>query len=405
MKYKVLLFQPYLRQHILNFGKRLAKFDFIYETKSRYTYASMPTFEKEIERRKDISFLVRIRRLLGIPSIRIKFSAGADLLFTFGSLLITNRPYCVYIDTGLLLYNYDPVIARHPVARLLVSWMATRENCKRLIFMSEAGMKSFFATVRYSPRAEKILREKSTVIYPVVDVKPASPKKYQADLKLLFVGVFYMKGGLELAHAYEKLRQQWPNISLTVVTPVHTIHPADVRYLQSLAGVQLLNANLSKNQMNEVYRTHDLFVLPTYREGFGLVVLEAIAHGMSVIANDQYAIPEMVVDGSNGFLFRDHPLKDYEPQTYRMLGRFYNPKDFYGDLFRSQKEDKIKPVEDFLVASISKFLENPNLLEKLSKGSLELYRKKFDARKLSDQIEEVFLEAVATPDRSPRTRR
>jgi glycosyltransferase involved in cell wall biosynthesis len=134
--------------------------------------------------------------------------------------------------------------------------------------------------------------------------------------------------------------------------------------------------------------------LPTYREGFGLVLIEGLAYGMPLIITDQYATKEAVIEGKNGFFFPNHPLKDYDPETYRLLGKYYNPSDFYRDLFRFQQEGKLKPVEDFLVTSIEKFLQDPNLLEEFSRNSLKLYAEKFDADKISDQIESVFLEAV-----------
>src|SRR3990172_6487285 len=120
MKYKVLLFQPYLRQHILNLGKRLTRFDFVYQQgKGGRSYPSMPSFEEEIVRRKDTSWLVRLRRLLGIPNVRIKLSSDVDILFTYGCLLITNKPYCTYVDTAFALFNYDPYIAKNRIARMI----------------------------------------------------------------------------------------------------------------------------------------------------------------------------------------------------------------------------------------------------------------------------------------------
>lgn len=51
----------------------------------------------------------------------------------------------------------------------------------------------------------------------------------------------------------------------------------------------------------------DLFVLPTSGEGFGLVLLEAMAHGLPVVATDTMAIPEIVEHEKTGILV---PPKD-----------------------------------------------------------------------------------------------
>lgn len=54
--------------------------------------------------------------------------------------------------------------------------------------------------------------------------------------------------------------------------------------------------------LSDYYLASDIFVLPTKKEGFGLVLLEAMASGLPVIASDGGASPELV--GEDGLLFR-----------------------------------------------------------------------------------------------------
>lgn len=399
MPYRVILFQPYLRRFFLNFGRGLRHGNFVNISKppkSQIGYQSLPAFEKEIQRRK-VNSITKIRRFFGIPNLRIRYDHGqGDLYFTYGCLLITNKPYCTYIETGLALYNYDLGIAHNPIARFLISFFATRKNCSRLVFFSEASKKSFFSTIRYSKNTERILEEKSVVIYPpAIEKREPSPKNFTGTLRLLFPGTFYIKGGIEVINAYERLRQSHSNISLTVLTAVHMLRSEDVKHMGSIPGLTLLDARLSEQQMIDTYNSHDILLLPTYREGFGLVLIEGLAYGMPLIITDQYATKEAVIHGKNGFVFPNHPLRDYDPVTYQMFGKYYNPADFYADLFRFQNEGKMKPIEDFLVSSIESFLKNPEQLTKFSEESIRLYREKFDAEKLSGQIESVFLEAVS----------
>lgn len=396
-KYEVILFQPYLRRFVLNFDRNLKYFRFNHiatPPKSGIGYHTLPNFEKEIQRRK-VNWHTRLRRLLGIPNVRVRFDRKGDFFFTYGCLIITPKPYSPYIETGLALYNYDLGIAKNPIARLVVMVLASLPNCRKLIFLSEAGKKSFFTTVHYPRLLRRVLESKSVVIYPIPIAKQKSaPKKFTGELKLLFPGTFYIKGGIEVAHAYERLRKKYSNVSLTIITALHMLREADVNYLKSLPGLTLLDAKLTEQEMIEIYRSHDVFLLPTYREGFGLVLIEALAYGMPVVITDQYATSEMAKDGYNGFIFPDHPLKDYDPNTYRLLGRYYDPKDFYADLFRMQKEGELKPIEKFLEQSIERFLKEPKLLEEFSKNSLTLYGEKFDADKLGASLESILLDAV-----------
>ena len=398
MPYKVILFQPYLRRFFLNFGRSLKYGSFSNISKppkSPSGYQSLPTFEKEVQRRK-VTTITKLRRFFGIPNVRLRYSDDGDVYFTYGCLLITNKPYCVYIETGLALYNYDLGIARNPIARLIVSYLTTRRNCSKLVFFSEASKTSFYSTIKYSKRVRKSIDRKSIVIYPpAIEKKESSPKSFNGSLKLLFPGTFYIKGGIEVINAYERLRKTHSNISLTVLTAVHMLRPEDVERMKTIPGLTLLDARLSEQQMIDIYSSHDILLLPTYREGFGLVLIEGLAYGMPLIITDQYATKEMVIPGKNGFVFPDHPLKDYDPITYQMFGKYYNPADFYRDLFRFQKDGKMRPIEDFLIKSIETFLEHPEQLASFSRESIQLYREKFDAEKLSDQIETVFLDAVS----------
>jgi glycosyltransferase involved in cell wall biosynthesis len=248
------------------------------------------------------------------------------------------------------------------LAQLLFSFLVRRKNLKKFIFMSEAGQKSFFATVPYSEETKKIIEGKSIQVYPLIEKKSIMPKKYSGNLRLLFAGMIYIKGGIELVNAFAELRKRSDSVELTIITPLHTIKTTDIEMMQRVPGLTLLDATLDEKAMNDMYVSHDIFLLPTYRDGFGLVLVEAISFGMPIICTDQYATTEVALDGYNAFVYRGHPLKDYDEKTYRLLGKYYNPKDFYDDLFRLQKEGALKPIEAFLPPPLLRHLFSSGLL-------------------------------------------
>ena len=51
-----------------------------------------------------------------------------------------------------------------------------------------------------------------------------------------------------------------------------------------------------------LYETSDIFVFPSHNESFGLVLLEAMGYGLSIVATSEGAIPELIENGINGFL-------------------------------------------------------------------------------------------------------
>ena len=58
-----------------------------------------------------------------------------------------------------------------------------------------------------------------------------------------------------------------------------------------------------KEKRTEYFRNTDLFIFPTHRDVFGLVILHAMAEGKPVIASIEGTIPEIVDDASSGLLF------------------------------------------------------------------------------------------------------
>ena len=71
-----------------------------------------------------------------------------------------------------------------------------------------------------------------------------------------------------------------------------------------------------RNDIADILAGADLFVLPSAKEAFPLVVLEAMSHGRPVVATDCGGTREMVIDGETGFVV---PVKDPDALAERIL--------------------------------------------------------------------------------------
>lgn len=112
----------------------------------------------------------------------------------------------------------------------------------------------------------------------------------------LFLGwVVPTKGVGELVEAWKRLNP--PGWRLDIVGP------CDDSYRDSLiAGSESANfrflGQLPHAEAMRLMAACDLFVLPSYTEGFPNVVVEAMALGRPIVASDVGAIPEMLGDGA-----------------------------------------------------------------------------------------------------------
>ncbi len=78
-----------------------------------------------------------------------------------------------------------------------------------------------------------------------------------------------------------------------------------------LPGYVKLLGHLPRRQLDTYYAMCDLVVLTSRSEGIPLVLMEAMAHGRTVLAPAITGIPELVVDGKTGFLYRTGSLEDF----------------------------------------------------------------------------------------------
>jgi glycogen(starch) synthase len=121
---------------------------------------------------------------------------------------------------------------------------------------------------------------------------------------LLFHGtVQASKGVLDLLDAVALLRQDGVGVRLLVSGPGPDtgLVAERVRELGLDADVELLGA-VDYGRAPELYRRGDMFVSPSYAEGFPVTILEAMASGLPVVSTDVVGVRDCVRPEDNGVL-------------------------------------------------------------------------------------------------------
>ena len=114
---------------------------------------------------------------------------------------------------------------------------------------------------------------------------------------ILFIGNdFVRKGGEVLLAAFEQVRLAIPDARLVLVGTRPSLTPR--------AGVEVLGRIRDRTRIAELYREAAVFCVPSFFDPYPLVLLEAMAFGVPVVATAQTGTPEMVEDGRTGRLVR-----------------------------------------------------------------------------------------------------
>ena len=116
-----------------------------------------------------------------------------------------------------------------------------------------------------------------------------------------------VKGQDVLIKALKVLKDRGINFSCSFIGGLHEYDKPSFEYLRKLIQDLGLEERIvflgGRNDVPELLSQHDLFVLPSRFESFGLVILEAMAAGLPVIVSDNEGPMELIHHGKNGLVF------------------------------------------------------------------------------------------------------
>jgi glycosyltransferase involved in cell wall biosynthesis len=167
------------------------------------------------------------------------------------------------------------------------------------------------------------------------------------------------KGYLDLFEAFKIVKNIIPNAVMLLVAPLDKEkEDALDKSILNEYGLEkdtvLLGYSQEVAEIEEIYSLMDIFVLPSYREGLSMSLLEAQAMQKPVVATDIRGCRESVEDGKTGTLV---PLK--------------NPGK--------------------LAEAIIFFLSNPQKSVSMGKAGREMVLENFDERLIFDKIKEEYI--------------
>ena len=162
----------------------------------------------------------------------------------------------------------------------------------------------------------KILRKDNTITY-------------------IFIGRLVAdKGITELVNAFVKLNQLHDNTRLLLVGPKEQERsPLPSHNMQTIESHKSIEAVGMQHDIRPWLAAADVFVFPSYREGFPNVVIEAGAMGLPSIVTDINGSNEIIIEGKNGLIIPSHD----SDSLFNSMLRLYSDSSLRQSLSRNAR--------------------------------------------------------------------
>lgn len=237
---------------------------------------------------------------------------NCDAVLEIQDLARTDRPYFVYQDLSvdILIDEYDeakggvphfPGLDARALRRARDRQLRIYDGATGVLAMSEWFAGRLVELTGLPPGKVHVVHPGATTTAGQDSPAPSESRLLDRAEdarrgKLLFIGKdFHTKAGDVVVEALRILRRD-REVTLTVAGPatwpLEGPVPEGVSYL----------GRVPAGDVPGLYDTHDLLVMPSRLEGFGIVFVEALSRGLPCVARKAFAMPELIAPGQNGGL-------------------------------------------------------------------------------------------------------
>lgn len=346
-----LTFNVFMRDHISAISEKFqlslvcngVESDLKLDPSGRFEFEAIP-IQRKIAPFHDLYALFKLILLFS----RAQFSLVQSItpkagLLAMTAAFISRIPVRLHVYTGqvwatksglprFILKSMDRVtaalsthlLADSPSQRLFLIHEGVVKASKISVLMS--GSICGVDAVRFSPDTQARNEVRNSLAIP------------KDDVLALFIGrLTNDKGIIDLAQAFSGIAAKQPNLRLMIVGPDED-------------GITQKLEELLTDYRDRVYivpytdkpekfmAAADIFCLPSYREGFGSVVIEAAAVGLPALASKIYGLTDAVEEGVTGFLHEPRSVD----QLMKLLERYASDTDLRIQMGQNARARAIK---------------------------------------------------------------
>lgn len=232
--------------------------------------------------------------------------AGRNYKFTFQTQSIfngklVNIPNFIYTDhttkTNLLYPDINP--KQYMRSKRFIERSEIKTYQEATMIFTFGNLVAYSLLTQYH-----IPKTKVVAVYSgsnvTIDIDNHLRKNFSKNI--LFVGVEWeRKGGEILLEVFKEVLKHHPDASLTIVG----CNPKNIK----IPNCHIVG-KIPLEKVVEYYKYASIFCLPTMREPFGIVFVEAMNYKLPIIANNIGCLPDLVKNDYNGYLI-DNNIQAY----------------------------------------------------------------------------------------------
>ena len=257
------------------------------------------------------------------PDILHTNSSKAGLLGRLaGHLCGVKRIY--HSPHGHIFYGYY-----HPLVNqffILLEKYIAHYTCK-ILNLTEAGRQDHIRVKIAAP--DKFLVSSCGVDLEPFKKKPSKNilENNRDSLSIIWIGrIVPVKNLQMLLEALCVIKHSNIKVDVTVVGDGELRREAE--QFVAKKGLSIVHFTGYRSDIPELLSRHDIFILTSLNEGFGRVLVEAMACGLVIIATKVGGVPEIIQEGVNGLLI--------EPRNYNQLAESI--------VYLAQNRDKCREI-------------------------------------------------------------
>lgn len=321
-----------------------------------------------------------------------------DLYHLWNGILLNRRPFVTSFEAHL------PRVftrARGAWYRMALKRLKS-PDCRRLLALSEFAKRMFL--FQNEGEVDDALARKVEVFHGGVEIPGnALEKRLEAlarmqtgPLRCCLVGHdFFRKGGFPVVRAFERMARTHADVKLIVVSRLNALDYASHESLERAAEVRRVlqaapwaewHEQLPHSAALELMATCHVGLLPTLDDTFGWSAVEAMSNGLPMISTNVCALPEIVVDGSNGYTIK---LDLVDAGLWAGLSFAAGSSEA-----KAARDSAYDSIEHGLVSLITNLVQARGVLEPMSRNAIAHVGRQHDPAAQGHRLSVIYEQCV-----------